>query len=67
MQETDFYQLLLSLPDLVVNSVELTSRRITLHRHLYTSQQNCPHCLKPTSQVNQYTQREVRDLDISGR
>ena len=37
-----------------------------------TLQQNCPHCLRSTAQVNraanrQYTQREVRDLDISGR
>lgn len=67
MQETDFYQQLLSLPDLLVGSVEVTSRRITLHCHLNTLQHNCPHCLKPTSQVNQYTHRQVRDLDISGR
>lgn len=67
MQETDFYQLLLSLPDLVVDSVELSTRHITLHCHVSTPQQSCPHCLKPTSQLNQYTQREVRDLDISGR
>ena len=67
MQETDFYQALLSLPDLVVDSVELPARRITLHCHVSTLQQTCPHCLRPTSQVNQYTQREVRDLDISGR
>ena len=67
MQETEFYQLLLSLPDLVVDSVELSAKRITLHCHVSTPQQNCPHCLRPTAQVNQYTQREVRDLDISGR
>lgn len=67
MQETDFYQAILSLPDLVVDSVELSARRITLHCHVSTPQQNCPHCLRPTAQVNQYTQREVRDLDISGR
>jgi transposase len=67
MQETEFYQMLLSLPDLVVDKVELTERRITLHCHTNTLPQSCPHCLKPTTQVNQYTQREVRDLDISGR
>jgi len=67
MQEIDFYQLLLSLPDLVVDSVELTSRRITLGCHINAPQHNCPHCLQPTVHVNQYTQREVRDLDISGR
>lgn len=67
MQETEFYQVLLSLPDLLVDRVELSAKRITLHCHLSTPQQNCPHCLCPTAQVNQYTQREVRDLDISGR
>ena len=67
MQETDFYQVLLSLPDLVVDRVELSAKRITLHCHMGTPQQKCPHCLRPTAQVNQYTQREVRDLDISGR
>jgi len=67
MQETDFYQALLSLPDLVVDGVELSPKRITLSCHVSTSQQACPHCLRPTAQVNQYTQRQVRDLDISGR
>lgn len=67
MQETEFYQVVLSLPDLVVVSVDLSTKRITLHCHVSTSQQNCPHCLRPTAQVNQYTRREVRDLDISGR
>lgn len=67
MQESEFYQVLLSLPDLVVDSVELSTKRITLHCHVRTPQQNCPLCLRPTTQVNQYTQREVRDLDISGR
>jgi transposase len=67
MQETEFYQVLLSLPDLVVDSVELSAKRTTLHCHVSTPQQNCPHCLRPTAQVNQYTQREVRDLGISGR
>lgn len=67
MQETDFYQGLLSLPDLVVDRVELSSKRITLHCHVISPQQSCPHCLRPTAQVHQHTQREVRDLDISGR
>lgn len=67
MQETDFYQRLLSLPDLVVDRVESSASRITLHCHTTTSQQSCPHCLRPTSHLNQYTRRQVRDLDMSGR
>ncbi len=72
MQETDFYQRLLSLPDLAVDRVESSAKRITLHCHTTTAKQPCPHCLRPTAQVNraadrQYTSRQVRDLDISGR
>lgn len=72
MQETDFYQRRLSLPDLVVDRVESSARLITLHCHTTTKQQPCPHCLRPTAQVNraadrQHTRRQVRDLDMSGR
>ncbi len=67
MQETDFYERLLSLPDLAVDRVESSAKRITLHCHTTTAKQPCPHCLRPTNQVNQYTSRQVRDLDISGR
>lgn len=67
MQETDFYERLLSLPDLAVDRVESTAQRITLHCHTTTLQQPCPLCLRPTAQVNQYTRRQVRDLDMSGR
>ena len=72
MQETDFYAGQLSLPDLVVDRVESSAQRITLHCHTTTRPQPCPHCLRPTAQVNraadrQYTSRQVRDLDMSGR
>lgn len=67
MQETDFYQRLLSLPDLVVDRVESSAKRITLHCHTTTPQQPCPHCLRSTAHLNQYTRRLVRDLDMSGR
>ncbi len=67
MQETDFYQHLLDLPDLQVQGVAYTPTRITISCQLNTSRQACPHCLKETTQVNQYTTRQVRDLDISGR
>jgi transposase len=67
MQETDFYQQLLALPDLQVQRVEYTPTRITLFCQLQTPSQACPHCLKQTAQLNQYTTRQVRDLDMSGR
>jgi len=67
MQETDFYQQLLDLPDLQVQQVEYTLTRITLFCQLQIPTQPCPHCLKETHQLNQYTTRQVRDLDMSGR
>lgn len=67
MQETDFYEQLLALPDLQVQRVEYNSTRITLFCQLKTAKQPCPHCLRPTTEVNQYTSRQVRDLDMSGR
>ena len=67
MQETDFYEQLLGLPDLRVDRVELTPNRITLTCHITTQAQACPHCLRLTEEVNQFTQRLIRDLDMSGR
>lgn len=67
MQETDFYQHLLALPDLRVTGVAYQPNRITLFCQPTAPQQACPHCLKPTAQIHQYTTRQVRDLDISGR
>lgn len=67
MQETDFYEQLLALPDLQVLCVEHSPKQITPVCQLKTVKQPCPHCLKPTAEVNQYTTRQVRDLDMSGR
>ncbi len=67
MQETEFYQALVSFPDLVIDGVELSPKRITLAYHTSSLKHACPHCLRPTTQVNQHTLRQVRDLDISGR
>lgn len=67
MQETDFYEQLLALPDLQVQRVEYAPKRITLFCQFKTAKQPCPHCLRPTAEVNQYTSRHVQDLDMSGR
>lgn len=67
MQEINFYEQLLALPDVQVQRVEYTATRITLFCQLKTHHQPCPNCLKLTSEVNQYTSRQVRDLDMSGR
>jgi transposase len=67
MQETDFYQHLLNLPGLQVTGVRYEPNRIILLCQTTTEQAPCPHCLKPTAHLHQYTTRKLRDLDISGR
>jgi transposase len=67
MQEIDFYQLLLNLPNLAITGASSDDRRITLFCRITTPEAPCPHCGKSTQQVNQHTTRQVRDLDISGR
>lgn len=67
MQELDFYQVLLNLPNLAITGVSYDTDRITLSCRISTKSEPCPHCGKLSSQVNQYTLRKVRDLDISGR
>lgn len=67
MQETDFYEQLLALHDLQIQRVEFSPTRITLFCQLKTPHQPCPYCLRSTAEVNQYTSRQVRDLDMSGR
>lgn len=62
MQETDFYQTLLRLADLVVDRVETTSQQIIVFGHLKTSHPTCPLCLKLTYQINPYTTCLLRDL-----
>ena len=64
---TDFYEQLLALHDLQIQRVEFSPTRITLFCQLKTPHQPCPYCLRSTAEVNQYTSRQVRDLDMSGR
>jgi len=67
MQETTLYEQILDLPDLQVQRVEYAHKKITVFGQIKTLEHPCPNCLKSTHQVNQYTIRQVRDLDISGR
>ena len=67
MEQHNFYQDLLGLPDLKITSVERYTKKIILHCHLENDLSICPTCGEPTSIVNQKETRKIRDLDISGK
>lgn len=67
MKELEIYEELLSLPGLKIARVERGDRRIEIHGEVDEGAQRCPNCLESTALVNQYTERSIRDLDISGR
>ncbi|MEM1096318.1 MAG: transposase family protein [Bacteroidota bacterium] len=67
MTETDFYQQLLDLDRLIVNHVAHHTDHILIYATLEAQPTPCPLCLRPTTTVNQYTQRQLQDLSISGK
>jgi transposase len=67
MTPLEFYEELLGLPSLKISGIEKTPRKIILHCETDCGCGNCPQCGEPTSIVNQYDSRQVRDLDISGK
>ena len=67
MRGINFYEQLLAMPDLQLQRVEYPAIRITLFCRLKTPHQPCPQCLKSISEVDQITNRQVRDLNMSGR
>jgi len=67
MSPSEFYEELLSLPDLKITSIETTKTKIQIHCHTRSALGICPLCGDTTGVVNQYNSRRVRDLDISGK
>jgi len=67
MTESRFYEELLQLPDLRILKVEKEGKKIILQAESLSTTSKCPQCLGDCHEVHQYTKREVRDLDISGK
>ena len=67
MNELNFYEKLLGLPDLRITAVEETATKIILHGRCLQTTALCPVCLQPTGQINQLDVCKFRDLSISGR
>lgn len=68
MDERIFFEQLLAIPDLKVDKIFYESSRIILHCHSEQDARACPKCgsVKDKS-VRRYEERQVRDLDISGK
>lgn len=64
MNENQFYEGLLCLSQLKVDWVEASPTKIILHCHHESSHGVCPQCSQVTTQLHEYTNREVRDLNI---
>lgn len=68
MSEQIFFEQLLAIPNLRVDRISYEARRILLYCHSEQQVQACPRCgsiqEKP---VRRYEERQVRDLDISGK
>jgi transposase len=65
--ENTIYELLLNLPLVKVERVELSSKTIRFYCILQSNSETCPVCQKSVYKFKQYTTHIVRDLDISGR
>ena len=65
--QNQLYEELLGLPQLQVNAVSITTKRIEIHCASKFKACHCPCCLEPTTKINQSYQPTVRDLPISGR
>jgi transposase len=67
MNELSIYEDLLRLPGLKIERIESSDRRIEIYGQVDEGAQVCPNCGTRTEVVRQYTDREIRDLDMSGR
>jgi transposase len=60
-------ELVLNLPSLKVESIEVTEKTIRINCEQKVHKGTCPKCQKEVVKVNQYSHHKLRDLDISGR
>lgn len=67
MSAEQFYENLLSLPNLRVISFDISSNRITFDCSYNEDSSECPSCKEKTALINQYEFRKVQDLRISGK
>lgn len=67
MDENSTYEFLLDLPLIEVTKVGLEEKRLVINCRSKLGSGICPCCQQKTSEVNQYYERKVSDMSISGR
>ena len=67
MNEIEFYENLLGLPELKITSIEKSPTKFIFHCRYTKDLSTCPVCLEPTGIINQTDVRKFRDLKISER
>jgi transposase len=67
MTEENFYEDLLSIRNLKIDSIEKEKSQLNFYCTIEKRVDKCPSCLGKTSSVNQYDTRKVQDLRISGK
>lgn len=67
MTQEEFYEDLLGIAHLKIDSIEKTEHHINFHCTITNEVSQCPLCLNSTRKINQYDTRKVQDLRISGK
>lgn len=67
MELLTIYEQLLDLPKLSVTQVTIEPKHIHIECQSRIGQQNCPTCQQPTTTINQYYTRTIRDLNLGQR
>jgi transposase len=67
MNEFEFYEDLLNLPNLKIDSIERLPTKFIFHCKYTDDCSTCPNCLEETKKINQRQVHKFRDLKISDR
>lgn len=67
MTEANFYEDLLGIPNLKIDSIEKNKKQVNLYCTIGSESEKCPSCNSLTKIINQYDTRKVQDLNISGK
>lgn len=65
MKETDFFESIIGLSRLKIDSIEKKDSQYIFHCHYLQKEGKCPNCQSKTVKINQTEQRKYRDLKIS--
>ncbi len=67
MENFDIYEQLLNLPSVKITGVEMKAKIILISCTVQNPTSECPNCGLKTARVNQYYERELRDLNMGIR